>query len=217
MVFLIILFFRSFVKSFSEKRKSIFAKSAEYNVAIGRSERKGMKRSVSLWQLFGFAVTSLGGTLLHFLYGWSGNAVWTAPFSAVNESTWEHMKLLFFSMFPYALIQSRFFRDFPDFWCVKCKGILLGLGLIPTLFYTVNGVFGKTPDWINIAIFFAAAAIAYLYETRSLARQDASCRYPKAALGLLCLIAVLFAVWTFVPPQINLFRDPLTGGFGRNS
>ena len=31
-----------------------------------------------------------------------------ALFSAVNESTWEHMKLLFFPMFVFALVQSRF-------------------------------------------------------------------------------------------------------------
>lgn len=54
-----------------------------------------MKRSIKLWQLWGFAVTSLGGTLLHFLYDWLDKPAWIAPFSGVNESTWEHMKLLF--------------------------------------------------------------------------------------------------------------------------
>jgi hypothetical protein len=53
-----------------------------------------MKRSIGIWQLAGFAATSLGGTLLHFLYEWLGEAVWIAPLSGVNESTWEHMKLL---------------------------------------------------------------------------------------------------------------------------
>ena len=47
-----------------------------------------MNRSIRLWQLFGFGVTALGGTLLHFLYDWLGEAVWIAPFSGVNESTW---------------------------------------------------------------------------------------------------------------------------------
>ena len=31
-----------------------------------------MKRSIGLWQLLGFAVTALGGTLLHFIYDWTG-------------------------------------------------------------------------------------------------------------------------------------------------
>ena len=54
-----------------------------------------MKKSIGLWQLMGFAVTAFGGTLLHFLNEWLEEAVWVAPFSGVNESTWEHMKLLF--------------------------------------------------------------------------------------------------------------------------
>ena len=119
-----------------------------------------MKRSIGLWQLMGFAATSLGGTLLHFLFDWLGNALWIAPFSAVNESTWEHMKLLFWPMLIFAAVQSFFFRDRKDFWCVKLYGILLGLVLIPVIFYTFNGVIGKSPDWFNIAIFFISAAIA---------------------------------------------------------
>ncbi|MBR7099452.1 MAG: hypothetical protein IKC59_08555 [Clostridia bacterium] len=81
-----------------------------------------MKRSIGLWQLFGFAVTSLLGTLLHFLYEWLGEAVWIAPISGVNESTWEHMKLLFWPMLLYAIAESFFFRDRKDFWCVKLRG-----------------------------------------------------------------------------------------------
>ena len=104
-----------------------------------------MKRSIGLWQLMGFAVTSLGGTLLHFLYDLTGEAVLVAPFSGVNESTWEHMKLLFWPMLLFAIVQSRFFSDRKNFWCVKLRGILLGLALIPILFYTYNGVIGRSP------------------------------------------------------------------------
>lgn len=173
-----------------------------------------MKRSIGLWQLWGFAVTSLGGTLLHFLYDWLGEAVWIAPFSGVNESTWEHMKILFFPMFLYAVIQSFFFRDREDFWCVKLRGILLGITLIPVIFYTYNGVIGKSPDWINIAIFFISAAISYIFETRQFNNERTVCKKPKLAIATLCIIAVLFAVFTFITPEIGIFRDPLTGSYG---
>ncbi len=173
-----------------------------------------MKCSISLWQLLGFAVTSLGGTILHFLYDWLGGAVWTAPFSGVNESTWEHMKLLFWPMFIYAVVQSFFFRDREDFWCVKLRGILFGLLLIPVIFYTYNGVIGKSPDWINIAIFFISAAIAYIYETRLFNSEKVRCRLPKLAFTVLCGIGILFAVFTFLTPQIGVFKDPLSGTYG---
>ncbi len=173
-----------------------------------------MKRSINLWQLVGFAVTSLGGTLLHFLYEWTGEAVWAAPFSGVNESTWEHMKLLFFPMFIFAIVQSFFFKDREDFWCVKLKGILLSLVLIPVIFYTYNGVIGKSPDWINIAIFFVSASIAYIYEARLFNNESLKCKSPKLPFATFCIIAGLFVIFTFATPELGIFRDPLTSTYG---
>ena len=173
-----------------------------------------MKRSIGVWQLIGFATTSLGGTLLHYLYDWLGEAVWIAPISGVNESTWEHMKLLFVPMFIFAIAQSFFFINRKDFWCVKLKGILLGIIMIPVLFYTYNGIIGSSPDWINIAIFFISAAIAYIFETRQFKNNTGACKNPKLAVALLCAIAILFAVFTFATPEINIFKDPLSGTYG---
>ena len=173
-----------------------------------------MKRSVGLWQLSGFAVTSLCGTILHFLYDLLGGATWIAPFSGVNESTWEHMKLLFWPMLLFAIVESFFFRDRTDFWCIKLHGILLGIVLIPIIFYTYNGVIGRSPDWINIAIFFISAAAAYIYETHLFKSERVNCRLPRRAIVALVLIALLFVVFTFRTPEIGIFKDPLTGTYG---
>ena len=173
-----------------------------------------MKHSVGLWQLWGFAVTSLGGTLLHFLYDWLGGAKWIAPFSGVNESTWEHMKLLFWPMLLFAFVQGFFFRGYKSFPCVKLRGILIGLLLIPVLFYTYNGAIGKSPDFVNIAIFFLSAAVAYIYEVRALQGDRVTCKHPRRAVGMLLFLALLFVLFTYFPPRIGLFRDPLTGTYG---
>lgn len=173
-----------------------------------------MKRNISLWQYAGFVFTAVFGTLLHFLYDWTGRSILAAPFSAVNESTWEHMKLLYFPMLVFSLIQSRFFRERKDFWCVKLAGITIGLALIPVLFYTLNGAFGKTPDWVNIAIFFVSAAVAFIVETRLFKKDSLNCRAALIDFAVISLIGVMFVVFTFVTPQIPLFRDPITGSYG---
>ena len=171
-------------------------------------------RKVFLWQTAGFASVTLLGSLLHFLYGWTGENPIAAAFSAVNESTWEHMKLLFFPMALFALIESFFFREVSCFFKIKLAGTCLGLILIPVLFYTYNGVIGKSPDFVNIAIFFLAALIAFLYEGRRLVREsEKSCSPTLPILGFL-LLCVLFILFTYLPPHIALFRDPLTGGYG---
>ena len=172
-----------------------------------------MKKSIWLWQLSGFALSTLVGTLLHFLYEWFPSPV-VAVFSGVNESTWEHMKLLFWPLFAYAIIQGIFFKDIPEFFSVKLRGTLLGLILIPVIFYTYNGVIGKSPDWINISIFFVSAACAYIYEARLFSRKKSHTVPKKYAILCFALIALMFAVFTFKTPTIEIFRDPLTGGFG---
>ena len=175
-----------------------------------------MKRTVWIWELFGFAIVSLGGTLLHFLYEWLGESVLIAPFSGVNESTWEHMKLLFWPMLIFALFESIFFREYASFWCVKLRGTLIGLALIPLIFYTYNGIIGKSPDLVNIAIFFIAAAVAYIYQSRTLSDPDTVCPSPRLAKIMLTVIAVLFVVFTFYTPTLAIFKDPLTGNYGIN-
>ena len=173
-----------------------------------------MKRTVWLWQLMGFAVTSFAGTILHFLYEWLGESVIVAPFSGVNESTWEHMKLLFWPMLFYAVIQSFFFGEREDFWCIKLRGILIGLIMIPLIFYTYNGVIGKSPDWINITIFFVAAAVAYTYETVKLYKTPEACLNPQISIAFLYTVAALFVIFTFKTPRIGIFKDPLSGRYG---
>ena len=181
-----------------------------------------MTSSIRPWQWMSFAVTALGGTILHFLYDWLGQAVWVAPFSGVNESTWEHMKLLFWPSFLFAILQSFFFRERGDFWRIKLRGILTGLVLIPVLFYTYNGVIGPSPDWLNITIFFLSAAAAAFLEGRLFLAEEPRCPSSKgfatissaAAIAVLCGIGLLFILWTFRPPTLGIFRDPLTGTYG---
>lgn len=173
-----------------------------------------MKRDLSLWQLSGFALTTLAGTLLHFLYDWTGQSIWSALISGVNESTWEHMKLLYVPLFLFAAVQSFFFGEYKNFWCVKLIGTLFGLLLIPILFYTYNGAIGQSPDWINIAIFFVSAAAAFFLEWLLFRTNRPRLCMPRLSLGLLIGIGALFIVFTFWTPRLPLFQDPLTGTYG---
>ena len=140
----------------------------------------------SFWQPLGFGISTLAGTLLHFLYDWTGESALVAPFSGVNESTWEHMKLLYWPLFLFAMVQRLFFREEKNFWCVKLAGMLVGLVLIPVLFYTYNGIFGQSADWINIAIFYIAAAAAFLLEWQFFRKDLSQCRHPRLAFVAIC-------------------------------
>ncbi len=171
-----------------------------------------MEKSLKRYGKIGFIFTGIMGVLLHFLYDITGRRIIVAPFSAVNESTWEHMKLLFFPLLIFAFIEYRLIgRNYENFWCVKLIGTAVGLLTIPFLFFTYKGALGVSADWFNIAIFFIAAAVTFILE-RAILKRDVTCPVPSAvAVGALILIATLFVIFTFAPPEIPLFMDPIEG------
>ena len=113
------------------------------------------------------------------------------------------------------MAQSRFFKESKNFWCIKAIGILTGLLLIPILFYTYNGAFGKSPDWLNITFFLIAAGVAFLIESYLFRNDIPNCKRPWLACFVIILIGILFVAFTFAPPAIPLFKDAVTGIYGK--
>ena len=108
-----------------------------------------------------------------------------------------------------------FSEAFRNFFAVKAASILLGLLAIPVFFYTLSGIFGKLPDWVNITIFFLADALLYFVSYRMLT--DGRLRGGAMQLaGFVVLWLLLFAfVWcTYRPPHLPLFLDPVSGCYG---
>ena len=173
-----------------------------------------MQKNLFLWQFFGLTFAFLFGTLFHFLYIWT-DVIAFAPFCAVNESTWEHMKILFFPMLIFAFIQRPFFkRNYPQYWAIKCLGIVTGITLIPILFYTYNGAFGASPTFVNILFFFLADAAGFALEWYLFRKNKLQNIRSVLPLLVLVLLAVLFVVFTFRPPTLPLFQDPQTLLYG---
>ena len=125
------------------------------------------------------------------------------------------MKLFFFPAFLFAIFQSFFFKETPHFWSTKLKGTLLGIALIPTIFYLYNGIVGKSPDWFNIAIFFISAGLCYLYEGIYFKKRKSTCVInEKVAISIFVFIAILFVFFTFFTPTLAIFKDPIFGTYG---
>ena len=174
-----------------------------------------MKKTLKFQQIGGFIFTCVSGVLLHFLYDWTDKSIIVAPFSAVNESIWEHMKLLFFPMFIFALAEYKFTgNDYKNFWCAKLTGTVTGLILIPVIYYTYTGILGVNADWFNIVIFFIASAVTYYLEYLILKNKNFLCKSESVAFAILCFIAILFVIATFIQPKLPLFQDMTTGNYG---
>ena len=173
-----------------------------------------MKRNLFVWQLGGVTFTAILGTVLHFLYEWTGGVV-IASVSAVNESTWEHMKLLFIPSIIFAVIQSFFTKDdFHNFCTVKLTGIILGMMSIPVLFYTLGGAFGELSAIVNIAIFFISIFVEYIIEYFLYEKIPSNPMLKWLSVLILVVILAFFITFTFYPPHIPLFLDPVTKNYG---
>ena len=175
-----------------------------------------MSNKLRRWELASFLFAAAAGPLLHFTYQWSGENAIVASFSAVNESTWEHMKLLFVPMFLFSLAEMAVLSEqYRNFLAAKAASILLGLVLIPALYYTYTGVWGRSLMALDVAVFYIALAAAHLVGLRLLrkGRLTGGALQIGALLGLWAL-AFLFVWFTYRPPHIALFLDPATGVYG---
>ncbi len=178
-------------------------------------EQKNIRRNC----LWGFLFTAVAGVLLHFVYEWFGGWFW-AVLGAVNESVWEHLKLLFWPAFLFCVgewILTRHQHPYP--WKFAAQSILLGMALIVVPFYTYSGILGFTVTPVDIGLFFlgTAGCWGYFFRKRSKALaspSEDSQENSRIYLILLLLIAALFVIFTFYPPKIALFQDPLTGMYG---
>ena len=174
-----------------------------------------LRKSLRWWETAGFLFVCLGGSLLHGLYEWSGQTVLGA-ISSVNESVWEHMKLLFIPYFVFTMVQFTFFAEpFRNFFAAKAAAGLVGLLLIPTLHYTLAGMLGDLPACVDIAAFYIAAAVMYWLSWRLL--RTSALRGPAwQVLGFALLWGLLFAFvyCTYRPPRLPLFCDPTNGQYG---
>ena len=150
-----------------------------------------MRRHLLVWELAGVVFTVMAGALLHFVYEWSGGSPLAAAFSAV---------------------QAGFLgRTYPNILAVRAVSTLVGVILIPVLFYTYTGVLGYHVMWADIAVFALAALMAFMLDFRLLRRGRFADGWQQV-LGLIVLwgLAFAFVYCTFRPPQLALWQDPIT-------
>lgn len=168
---------------------------------------------IKKFQILSTIFVCVVGTLLHFTYELFGENIFVASFSAVNESVWEHLKLLFFPMLLTTIIGYFYIgKNIPNFLCSKTLGIITSMLFIIIFFYTYTGILGESIVFVDISSFFVAVVLGE-YLTYKLMTSNFKCNNVIAII-ILTIILICFIVFTYFTPKIGLFKDSVTNQYG---
>lgn len=146
------------------------------------------------------------GVLFHFTYDLSGTNFIVGLFSAVNESTWEHLKLLFFPLLILTILQGKHkSADDKNWLCARTLGMLEGMAVIVVAFYTLWGITGRLIDVINIAIYFIG--VFFVFWTQEKASRKKIFLGASTCISIWIGLTILFVIFTIHAPNLGLFYD----------
>lgn len=170
-----------------------------------------------IWMLIGIPILFLIGSIMHFLYNilWASSVV--GLFAPVNESIWEHSKMvvwpviLWWSLF-YCFRGKQYQIDKNKWFTSALVALLTSLVTMPLLYYFYTGAFGVELLWVDILILLFSVLFGQVLGLHTY-------RYgrglsTKYVLVVFAVIVLLFMLFTFFPPHIPLFQDGVTGSYG---
>ena len=159
-------------------------------------------------------VISLVGTLAHFLYDLTGHNKFIGLFTAVNESTWEHIKIALTPIFLCGLYDGFVYGQNPNYFLAKFASLISVIVVMPSIFYGYKALTKKPILFIDILSFYLviflsqclfkfiidASAIPYIFEY-------------LACAGVFVIFGC-YATLTLMPLKVAWFKDPISKKYG---
>ena len=173
--------------------------------------------NIKKWQIFASIFCLILGTILHFTYEWFNYNVIVGLFSTINESVWEHLKLLFYPMFFIFIIgYFKIGRKLCNYWYAQMYGIVFALIFVVVFFYTYTGIIGRSFFLLDIASFIIGILLGE-YIVYKMLKQKEMCKLEALSIITSIIILLCFLIFTIYPPILPLFEDPIYGTFGIKS
>ena len=169
------------------------------------------------WIILGIPALFIMGSLMHFLYDLSGQMVIVGMFAPVNESIWEHLKMVPIPMIAwwgiYYLVNAEKYNiDANKWFFANLMSLLTALVTMVAFYYTYTQAFGIESLAMDIVDLFFCIAVGQFLGLH-LYKYSKGIKY-QISIILIALIVIIFIIFTFIPPQIPLFMDSQTGQYG---
>lgn len=167
-----------------------------------------------LFMIISIIIISMVGTLSHFLYDLTNHNKIVGLFLAVNESTWEHIKIALTPTLLWGLVDGFIYGDNPNYFLAKFVSLFIIIILMPALYYGHKAII-KNEIFILDIISFYIVIITSQFLFYILLRLD---NVPYIITYLSCALTFpLFGgymIHTLMPAKSFLFKDPLTHKYG---
>ncbi len=169
--------------------------------------------SVSWWMILPLTIV---GSLLHFLYDWTGEKRWAAVLGAVNESYWEHIKI---AVWPVLVLQIVLFFMGGHRYSAFIPAATVAIYSLPISMIGIVWLYKyftkRNILWVDIAVFGVVIVLAQFIFVQLLQQLQAD--GVTIALSVPYLLGILGAFWRFTlrpPADPDVFVDPITHEYG---
>lgn len=160
------------------------------------------------YTLIGILVLFVVSSLFHFLYSLTGEWFIIGLFVPINESIFEHTKMVVLPIFIWWFIFYLFRKKdlFVNAWFTSALiAMISAIIAIPMLFYFYSQAFGIESLVIDILILLVSLAIGQILGLHYY-RHGKGIEY-HFAIFLMIVIIILFAFFTINPPAFPIFNS----------
>ncbi len=145
-------------------------------------------------------------TLLHSLYNYLPNFI-TSIIVPVNESIWEHMKMIFSSYMLFLLIQILFYKKKPhNLISSFVITALFNIVIFLIIYLPLNAIIGKEIMSVTLIVYFISILISNYLLFKLQEKKENKTLNKIMGLSII-LIYLIFTLLTYYPIKIDLFYD----------
>ncbi|MFW9865062.1 MAG: DUF6512 family protein [Candidatus Thorarchaeota archaeon] len=174
-----------------------------------------MKNKVLVWEILGAAFIIILGSLFHFVFEWTGYWEPIGGFFPVNESVWEHLKLPYWPLVIFSLIEYRIVSDeSKNFIMSKAAASILSITTIIVVFYSYTALLRIELLIVDILSFIFGVVLGQYVSYKILTAKKFDNWIIIFSWIIIIAFGTIFVLFTYFPPQIPIFQDPESGLYG---
>lgn len=150
-------------------------------------------------------------SISHFIYDLLPNSI-TLIFFPVNESIWEHLKLVFTSGVIFSLINLIISKEKNNFFYLTFSRSILLVIILLILYLPIYYLFGENLIVTLIILFITILITEYIISKLTTKKHYKTLNFISASLILVSYF--IFTYLTYNPCKFDLFRDPQSNTYG---